>query len=501
MRTLYLISAIGLSTFCVFLANTTLGDELDAYGGFMEVTGKRTGFFHTEKIDGRWWLVTPDGHGFWGLGLSHLVTGMSQAAVTFAYKGDQEAWMRDGIRKMRELGYNCVWSGPYSQCRTQSDYVDKELAERVYRESKMPYALQVPLIKHAVELVPGEKRPDVFSAEYTQFVVDEVARRVRPNRDNPWLLGYYYGFGCFMRKYDWVNETLEREPGSPGRNHLLTLLRQRYDSDIAELNKVCQTSFPSFDELLSRGKLTYPGWLAPFQFGRGQLPDRPGAARILADAEAVFAEIVERLYKVAHIEIRKHDPNHMILGGYVKDWTYSKDVWVRIAPYVDLLAPQDLSDTNPVKAHVAATGLPVLMSVQEYGNVYPLALQGLPFTPGSVPDHVDRRVLYDLLADRIAGDPDMIGVSFCACLFDQSHWNSIYDRGQPGFYAIDGEPGQPDLLKLVTRVNAQMMESARSPLDEASIEEIDRTFHETREAYRTIMRMKLLQKTKSEEQP
>ena len=94
----------------------------------------------------------------------------------------------------------------------------------------------------------------------------------------------------------------------------------------------------------------------------------------------------------------------------------------------------------------------------------------------------------------------MIGVSFCACLFDQSHWNSTYDRGQPGFYAIDGEPGEPDLLKVVTRVNADMMESVRSPLDEASIDKIDRTFHETRKAYRTIMRMrmKLLQKTNSE---
>ena len=71
---------------------------------------------------------------------------------------------------------------------------------------------------------------------------------------------------------------------------------------------------------------------------------------------------------------------------------------------------------------------------------------------------------------------------------------------QPGFYAIDGEPGEPDLLEVVTRVNGRMMASVRSPLDEASVDRIDRAFHETREAYRTIMRMRmqLLQKTKSE---
>ena len=31
---------------------------------------------------------------------------MSEAAITFAYGGSQEEWMRDGIRKMRALGFN-----------------------------------------------------------------------------------------------------------------------------------------------------------------------------------------------------------------------------------------------------------------------------------------------------------------------------------------------------------------------------------------------------------
>ncbi len=223
---------------------------------------------------------------------------------------------------------------------------------------------------------------------------------------------------------------------------------------------------------------------------------------MLADFEEVFEELAVQVYKVAFDEIRRHDTNHMILGGYVKDMTYPTRTWVRLAPYVDVLAPQDLSAANPVGAHVKATGKPALLSDQEFGNVYPLSIQGTPFTPGSVPEHVDRRVLYDLEAARIARDPGMIGVSFCACLFDQSHWISTYDRGQPGFFAIDGEPGEPDLLEVVTRVNAEMMESVRSPLDEGTIDKIDRTFHETREAYRTIMRMrmKLLQKTKSEKQ-
>ena len=64
--------------------------------------------------------------------------------------------------------------------------------------------------------------------------------------------------------------------------------------------------------------------------------------------------------------------------------------------------------------------MPALLGDQEFGNVYTFALQGRMGTPGAVPDHVDRRVLYDLLAGRIAPDPDFIGVSFYPSMKRQS---------------------------------------------------------------------------------
>ena len=283
----------------------------------------------------------------------------------------------------------------------------------------------------------------------------------------------------------------------------MDILEDRYNGDIGLFNRVYQTTYGSFDDLRRGEVLSYPQWISGVLSGYADPPNREGADRLLADFEEVFEELAVQVYKVAFEEIRRHDKNHMILGGYVKDMTYPTRTWVRLAPYVDVLAPQDLSATNPVRAHIQATGRPALLSDQEFGNVYPLSVQCTPSTPGSVPEHVDRRVLYDLEAARIARDPGLIGVSFCACLFDQSHWNSTYDRGQPGFYTIDGDPKETDLLKVVTRVNEEMLESVRSPLDEASIDKIDRTFHETREAYRTIMRMrmKLLQKMNTENRP
>ena len=68
--------------------------QLDTYGGHTDIKGEKTGFFHTEKIDGRWWLVTPEGNAFWGMGIAHPITDFSKSAVNFNYLGDQDAWLK-----------------------------------------------------------------------------------------------------------------------------------------------------------------------------------------------------------------------------------------------------------------------------------------------------------------------------------------------------------------------------------------------------------------------
>jgi hypothetical protein len=363
-------------------------------------------------------------------------------------------------------------------------FVDTELAERIYREEKIPHAIHVPLIKHAVELAPGEKRVDVFSDEYAQSVRDLVSRYVTPNKDNPWIMGYYYGFGSFMREGVWLNETLEREPGSAGREHLIGALEKRYGGDIQKLNAVYGKNYQSFKELRQQGGIKYPAGY--FQYSKNE--------SIATDQKALLAEIVEQVHKLAHTEIRKVDSSHMVLGCYVKGSTYTGEIWKRIAPYIDVLAPQHFSESNKIKPHVKGVGLPALLSDQVYGNVYPEALLGSGRAFGPVPDHLDRRVLYHLLSRRLAADPDFIGVSFCACLFDNSHWVQPYDRGQPGFYNVDGEP-RSKMVETAKKANAFIYQSVRHPLDEAAIQTLDDDYHKTIEHYQAIAhkRMRLLQ--------
>lgn len=50
-------------------ADSDLG--FDRYGGTLELQGRKTGWLHVEEIGGRWYFVTPEGHGFFSLGATH----------------------------------------------------------------------------------------------------------------------------------------------------------------------------------------------------------------------------------------------------------------------------------------------------------------------------------------------------------------------------------------------------------------------------------------------
>ncbi|MHC4406695.1 MAG: hypothetical protein ACYTG0_44295, partial [Planctomycetota bacterium] len=75
--------------------------RLDVYGGYRSISAEATGFFRVERIDGRWWLVTPDGHGFLSAGVNHV-----------DYKGDDSpAFVRFVTDHLRDWGFNTIgWS-------------------------------------------------------------------------------------------------------------------------------------------------------------------------------------------------------------------------------------------------------------------------------------------------------------------------------------------------------------------------------------------------------
>ncbi len=181
-----------------------------------------------------------------------------------------------------------------------------------------------------------------------KYVNDLVAKYVPKLKDNPWIMGYYYGFGSWDREIGWINTTIERI-GSPGRARLLGLLEDRYKGDIDSLNKVYGTQFRSFGELKQSGSLVYPEWIRRLKMSIAQMPDETGSQEMFDDAQVLLGEIIEQVYRLGHEAIRKYDQNHMIFGAYVKEATLNMDMWRRVDPYIDVIAPQHVSKVFPIR--------------------------------------------------------------------------------------------------------------------------------------------------------
>src|SRR5690606_35796807 len=65
--------------------------DWDKWGGWKNGPKlKATGFFRTEKVNGRWWLVTPEGSLFWSYGATGVGAGGEGSPVT-----DKEHWFEE----------------------------------------------------------------------------------------------------------------------------------------------------------------------------------------------------------------------------------------------------------------------------------------------------------------------------------------------------------------------------------------------------------------------
>jgi len=95
--------------------------QFDKYGGWKGLKGEKTGWFHTEQINGRWWIITPEGNAFWSVGMycvriGGLVddeTGKRIYQETCYKKyGNEKEWARVTKLQLKEWGFNTIgdWS-------------------------------------------------------------------------------------------------------------------------------------------------------------------------------------------------------------------------------------------------------------------------------------------------------------------------------------------------------------------------------------------------------
>ncbi len=290
----------------------------DAYGGDTRVQLEATGFFRTEKLCQRWWLVTPDGHPFYSLGVNSITpygdasieTGeqVYQQTVESSYES-QDAWV-DAV--LERLGQ---WSLNTAGCWSDNLFL-----------GRVPQTVSLYLAPY--DWYSGEQG-DLFDPQWELDVQTRVETSATPWSQEPFLLGWFldnevawgpdwHDLGTLLEKY------LEKDADAPGKTVAVELLLEQLGG-LAGLNQTLGTSFSGTDEILS----TLDGWDAWLD------DDIPA----VAEAIAVFrGQAAEHYFSITTQALRSADPNHLILGNREISVMAPLDVYQAASKYVDVFS-------------------------------------------------------------------------------------------------------------------------------------------------------------------
>jgi agarase len=230
--------------------------QYDNYGGWLKLQGKKTGFFHTEQIDGRWWLVTPEGNVFISKGVCEVTPAWHRRARPMP-QDEWKKWAQHTVEQLKGWNFNTI---------------------SVDEGRPLPGMAYVVILNLAAAQQPNVWRDgivlDYFSPQFQQAVEQEAAKLCRPLANDSWLIGYY--------------------PDS----------ELKWFPDIRGTDTVLQSFL--------KKPTTSPGYQRAVAFlkERGHTP-----ATMTEEDKLAFLEYAAAQYgKVCVAAIRRNDPNHSILG-------------------------------------------------------------------------------------------------------------------------------------------------------------------------------------------
>ncbi|HIE09380.1 MAG TPA: hypothetical protein EYP65_05970 [Armatimonadetes bacterium] len=254
-----------------------------------------TGFFRVEKVGEFWWLVDPEGKPFFSIGVNAIrfqgdhcpPLGYSPyGRATRAKYGRPERWAVATARRLRLLRFNTVgsWSDPLMFRQGFPYTVILNLGRR---------ASPTLLSEGISQIVPWMNFPDVFHPDFARNA-DKLARACERFRDDPMLLGYFLD-NEFWWEGLW-EATFSLPSNAPAKRELAKFVSRWYGGDkhrFREEWRKAGVEVRSFEDVLELSR-----------------PPR-GLPKL---REAWNRHVAETYFKVLCEAVRRHDPNHLILG-------------------------------------------------------------------------------------------------------------------------------------------------------------------------------------------
>jgi concanavalin A-like lectin/glucanase superfamily protein len=286
---------------------------LSKYGGWLGRRFESTGFFRTELIDGRWWLIDPEGYRFIHVGVVSVHPGSSaNMRQAFGKKfGDNKRWAIGTTNLLEELHFNGT-----------GGWTDHEMLG--LSGQPMPYVVRMGLMSGfgrklgVTHAVPGHTGFElecipVFHPDFSGYC-HEKAKALAAYRDDPYVVGIYSDNELQTPK---LENYLKLDASNPAQ-------RPNYEAAVAWLQERKGKAEVSADDITMLDRLEFAGY------------------------------VFERYFRTVTEAIRKVDPNHLYIGSRFMGSNYRNPfIWKAAEPYCDVVAVNYYSCWGPRLDEVA----------------------------------------------------------------------------------------------------------------------------------------------------
>ncbi|WP_282134945.1 beta-galactosidase [Seonamhaeicola maritimus] len=315
---------------------------------------KATGFFRTEKVDGKWWIVDPEGYLFWTAGLNcvsseSVFTGISHREDYFKFLPEKDSVLGQYYGKGRHAShgfykdklpydsYNFYQSNLYRKYGENWLTMFRDMAHLrikdwgmntigfvsdfgATRQQRTPYVGSI-WIRNTPKIEGSEgfwgKFHDVFDPKFREAVRASVERQ-REGAGDPFCIGYFVDNELSWGLLGSLSVgTLNSPSSQPAKIEFVNDLKLKY-STIENLNKVWKTNHDSWNAIL-------------------ESQEAPNEEFAKEDLIAFYDKIADTYFKTINEELKRVAPNQNYLGCRFA-WANNDVVLTAASRYLDIMS-------------------------------------------------------------------------------------------------------------------------------------------------------------------
>lgn len=412
----------------------------DKYGGVVAIKGLKTGWFHVEQINDRWLFVTPEGHGFFSLGVTHAVDCIRKDELDlFETKfNSSEKRLSDFIlNHFKRWGYNSSGYGGLGSM-----------------ENRVPYIASI-WTEGPRSLSAGKKSEysDIFDPVVQKRLKEKVRKLSARHVANRFCMGYVFidlpiwsptfrlqrggeSYADFFRSLDL---------DSQGKRAYVKFLTSRYQDNSAGFETTYGIAFAPLQDMLAK------------DLTRISVKSNESIA---ADDELFLNQAADTYYRCVVGELRRIDPHHLICGDrfMALPERTPDSILKTAAKYNDVISFQPMGTKKLLRDYIdhvtKITGKPVLLADVNTMTQRPEKDRvDTADYERSAGEHTMRYYL------NAASSPGCIGIHRCT-IRDYLPWNTKFHRR--GLLKADDSP-YSILIDYTKRTNKQVFDMVYSP--------------------------------------